>query len=111
VTKEEFIGRAADAILRAGGFDPDKARLGLKRLPAPATDSTMEMLAIGERLKAIEKATAALEAVGAWRAHEALALLSEVFSVARAYLPGDCSEPDSLYMRVRAAVQPSQDLV
>jgi hypothetical protein len=68
VTKEEFIGRAADAILRAGGFDPDKAHLGLKRLPAPATDSTMEMLAVGERLKAIEKATAALEAVAAWTA-------------------------------------------
>jgi hypothetical protein len=77
VTREEFIGRAADAILRKGGFNPDAAHLGLKRLPPPATDATMEMLAVGERLRAIEKATAALGAVGAWETRVACKLLAD----------------------------------
>jgi hypothetical protein len=54
VTKEEFIGRAADAILRARAFDPEKP------LPGFVRDA------------AISWAYAALEAVGAWETRQAL---------------------------------------
>lgn len=59
MTREEFIGIAADAILRAHGHDPAGACPGFTRY------------------QAVEDATAALEAVGAWGCREALKGLSE----------------------------------
>ncbi len=50
VTREEFIGRAADAMLRRRGLDPERPLPGFLRV------------------NAVEAATVALDAVGAWTA-------------------------------------------
>jgi hypothetical protein len=60
VTKQEFIGRAADAILAWQGYG-DVALNG-----RPALNQTLD---------AVEMAEAALEAVGAWEQYEALTLI------------------------------------
>jgi hypothetical protein len=54
MTREEFVARAADAILRYGGEDPE----------ACPADATVEAVCMAE---------AAIEAVGAWQTYEALA--------------------------------------
>jgi hypothetical protein len=52
VTKEEFIGRAADALMRFAGIDPEGP-----------VDADVVLLCV-------EQASAALEAVGAWDFYE-----------------------------------------
>lgn len=58
MTREELIGIAAEAILRYEGHSPEKAH------PAYA-------------LLAVQQATAALEAVGAWETREAAVFAAE----------------------------------
>jgi hypothetical protein len=100
VAEELTIDRAADAILRAGGFDTERRDLGMARLPAPADSRTMLLIANDERRRAGLKAAAVLDAVG----FDSLVSLARIIGSAYPNDPGtsdlDDSQPVSISLGV-----------